>query len=179
MRNPWRTLNSRLVYENAWIRVTEDQVLRPDGMPGIYGVVDIAPSVGILALNTANEVALVGQWRYTRKRFCWELPLGGSKDSDADLQQAAQRELREETGYEAAEWRKLGVIDSIIGVTTERATFFLARDLRYVGGQQDPEEEIVVRWVPFAQALEMVECDEITEAVSVSALLRAERLLRS
>jgi 8-oxo-dGTP pyrophosphatase MutT (NUDIX family) len=179
MRNPWRTLDSRLVYENPWIKVTEDRVLRPDGLPGIYGIVDIAPAVGVLALSASREVALVGQWRYTRKRFCWELPLGGSKSTDASLLQAAQRELREETGYVAEEWRQLGVLDSIVGVTTERATFFLARELRHVGSQQDPEEEIVVRWVPFDEALEMVDRDEITEAVSVAALLRAERLLRS
>ncbi len=178
MKNPWRTLDSRLVYENPWIRVTEDQVIRPDGMPGIYGVVDIAPSVGVLAVNASQEVALVGQWRYTRNRYCWELPVGGSKSTDTDILQAAQRELREETGYEAAQWQQLGVIDTVIGVTTERATFFRARELRHVGSQQDPEESITVRWAPFTEALDMVYREEITEAISVVALLRGERLIR-
>lgn len=178
MKNPWRTLSSRLIYENPWFRVTEDQVIRPDGEPGIYGIVDLAPSVGVLALNDNGEVALVGQWRYTRQRYCWELPVGGSKATDADMLCAAQRELREETGYEAAEWRQIGVLDSIVGATTERATLFLAHRLRHVGSQQDPEEAITVRWVPFAEALEMVHRDEITEAISVAALLRGARLIQ-
>ena len=58
--NPWRTKSSRVAYENAWIRVREDHVIRPDGGPGIYGVVEIRPSAGIVALNERDEVALVG-----------------------------------------------------------------------------------------------------------------------
>lgn len=177
MKNPWRTLSSRLIYENPWFRVVEDQVIRPDGQPGIYGIVDLAPSVGVLAINERQEVALVGQWRYTRKRYCWELPVGASKPSDGSMLAAAQRELREETGLEAAEWTEIGVLDSIVGATTERATLFLARDLNHVGDDQDAEEEIAVRWVPLTTALEMVHRNEITECISVAGILRGAWLL--
>jgi hypothetical protein len=76
-RNPWKTLSSRTAYQNEWLRVREDGVLRPDGNPGIYGVVEIRPSVGILAFNAAGEIALVGQWRYTIERYSWEIVRGG------------------------------------------------------------------------------------------------------
>ncbi|MCW5963637.1 MAG: NUDIX hydrolase [Bryobacterales bacterium] len=172
MRNPWKTLSSRLIYQNPWFRVIEDQVIRPDGKPGIYGIVDLAPSVGVLALNERNEVALVGQWRYTRQRYCWELPVGASKSSDPGMLHAAQRELREETGLEASEWIEIGVLDSIVGATTERATLFLARGLVQRDDAQDAEEQISVRWVPLHEALSMVDRHEITECISVVTLLR-------
>jgi ADP-ribose pyrophosphatase len=71
LRNPWTVESSRVVYENSWIRVREDLVIRPDGNPGIYGVVDIRPSVGVLAINDRDEAVLVGQWRYTLSRYSW------------------------------------------------------------------------------------------------------------
>lgn len=172
MQNPWKTLSSRLIYQNPWFRVIEDQVIRPDGEPGIYGIVDFAPSVGVLALNERNEVALVGQWRYTRQRYCWELPVGASKPTDPTMLDAAQRELREETGLEAADWLEIGVLDSIVGATTERATLFLARELMQGDDSQDPEEQISLRWVTLQEALSMVDRHEITECISVVALLR-------
>ncbi|MGH9652454.1 MAG: NUDIX hydrolase, partial [Bryobacteraceae bacterium] len=61
MNNPWKTLASRIAYENRWIRVREDEVVRPDGGAGIYGVVEIRPSVGIVAMNDRKEIVLVGQ----------------------------------------------------------------------------------------------------------------------
>ncbi len=176
MKNPWQTLSTRQIYENPWFRVREDQVIRPDGNPGIYGVVEFADSVGVVALNENGEIALVGQWRYTRNRNTWELPIGSSKTADGDMLRAAQRELREETGVEAESWERIGVLDCIVGATTERATLFLARDLKQGEAQPDPEEAIVVRWVPMAEAVDMVMRDEITECISVAAILRAEKL---
>ena len=176
MKNPWQTLSTRQIYENAWFRVREDQVIRPDGNPGIYGVIEFADSVGVVALNANGEIALVGQWRYTRNRNTWELPIGSSKQSDGGMLGAAQRELREETGLAAERWDRIGVLDCIVGATTERATLFLARDLKQGDAQPDPEEAIVVRWVPLAEAVAMVMRDEITECISVAAILRAEKL---
>src|SRR5690349_11954310 len=95
-RNPWQTLHSRTVYQNAWIRVREDQVTRPDGTPGIYGVVELKPSIGVVVLNDADQIALVGQWRYVHGRFSWEIPTGGSCVGDETILDAARRELVEE-----------------------------------------------------------------------------------
>src|SRR5580658_7831539 len=91
-QNPWKTIESRTAYENAWLRVREDQVIRPDGKPGIYGVIEIRPSVGVVALNERDEIVLVGQWRYTLNRYSWEIPRGGSRADETDMQQAAERE---------------------------------------------------------------------------------------
>lgn len=171
-RNPWKTLTSRTAYENAWLRVREDEVLRPDGKPGIYGVVEIRPSIGVLAFNEKNEVALVGQWRYTLNRYTWEIVRGGSSEGETDLMAVARRELQEETGFDASAWEAWGSADVCNGVTTDVQHFFVARDLRWVGTHQDEVEEIETVWRPFEQAVEMVRSGEITEVCSVALILR-------
>src|SRR3712207_1206300 len=75
-RGPWRVLSSRLVYENPWIHVREDQVLRPDGSPGIYGVVEMSAAVGVVALGAGQRAYLVGQYRYATDRDSWEIVAG-------------------------------------------------------------------------------------------------------
>lgn len=169
--NPWRMLRTKIVYENPWIRVREDQVIRPDGKPGIYGVVEIRPSVGIVVLNERNEIALVGQWRYTLNKYSWEIPTGVSNPQE-DVLATAKRELREETGLIAEEWTPLGTIDNCNGVTTDVATLFLARSLKQGSDDPDPEEQISVRWIKLAKAIEEVMNDGITESVSVGGILR-------
>src|SRR5215472_943715 len=96
--NPWITLDRRLVYENSWIAVREDRVLRPDGQPGIYGVVHFKNrAVGVLPVDDEGRVWLVGQHRYPLDIYSWEIPEGGCPESET-LEETAHRELREETG---------------------------------------------------------------------------------
>src|SRR5689334_22206343 len=109
-RNPWKTLQSRIMYQNAWLRVREDHVVRPDGNPGIYGVVEIRPSVGVLAFNENRELAIVGQWRYALGRYSYEIVRGGTAEGESDMLAAAKRELREEAGYEAEHWEQFGSV---------------------------------------------------------------------
>jgi 8-oxo-dGTP pyrophosphatase MutT (NUDIX family) len=172
-RNPWQTRSSRIVYENAWLRLREDAVLRPDGQAGIYGVVELRPSVGVIALNAHREIVLVGQWRYPLGRYSWEMPRGGSMPGESDLEAVARRELREETGVEARHWESLGAVDVNNGVTTDVEHLFLATDLESGEAHQDPEEEIELRWAPFDEAVQMILRGEITEVCTVAAILLA------
>ncbi len=170
--NPWTTLRSRIAYSNAWLRIREDEVLRPDGQPGLYGVVEIRPSIGVLAFNDAGEVALVGQWRYPIGRYSWEIVRGGSSEGETDMLSVARRELREETGYDAAQWSPLGSVDVCNGVTSDVQHLFVARELEFSGVHQDPVERIETRWVAFDQVVRMALDGEITEVCSVAAVLR-------
>lgn len=174
--NPWRQLSSRNAYTNNWINVREDQVIRPDGLPGIYGVVEVRPSVGIVALNTREEIVLAGQWRYTVDRYSWEIPRGGSMPGESDMLAVAKRELAEEAGVDAAEWVPLGTVDVGNGILDDVQHLFLARDLTPVHAHQDPEEQITVAWRPFADAVAMALGGEITEVCSVAAILKTKLL---
>lgn len=177
-RNPWKTLSSRIAYENPWIRVREDKLLRPDGGPGLYGVVEIRPSIGVVALNDNDEVALIGQWRYTVNRYLWELPRGGSDPGETDMLAVAQRELAEEAGVAADHWQSLGSVDVCVGVTDDVQHLFLATGLRPAHGHPDPEEELTLAWRPFPDVVAMVMNGEITEVCSVAAILKVALLRR-
>ena len=176
--NPWKTLATRAVYADPWLRLREDTVVRPDGQEGIYAVVEMRPSVGIVALNDADEGALVTQWRYPLGRMSVEIPTGGSEASDPGVLAAARRELREETGLTARSWLELGFVDNSNGVTTDTAHMFLATGLEAGADAQDPEEQIILRWTPFGHAVEKVLAGSITESVSVAAILKVEVLRR-
>lgn len=179
LRSPWKTLSSRVAYENAWIRVREDQVIRPDGNPGVYGVVEIRPSVGIVALNERDEIVLVGQSRYSVNRYSWELPRGGSRKGETDMLAVAKRELAEEAGILAENWISLGPVDVCNGVADDVQTLFLATGLTVTGTEHDPEEDITVVWHPFAEAVRMVMDGRITEVCSVAAILKVAWLKRA
>ena len=101
LESPWHRRSRQLVYENPWVSVLHDEVDRPDGRPGIYGVIHfLNHAVAIVAIDEQDRVVLVGQWRYTLDAYSWELPEGGVPPDETPLA-GAQRELREETGVEA------------------------------------------------------------------------------
>ena len=175
-KSPWTTTSSRTVYENKWISVREDEVIRPDGNPGIYGVVFIRPSVGVLAMNERDEVVLVGQWRYSVDRYSWELPRGGSYPGEPEMLDVARRELAEETGVIAANWAFLGTVDNGNGVANDVQSLYLATDLTYTEKNLDPEEDIVVQWKPFDEVLDMAMSGGITEVCSLAAIFKVALL---
>jgi 8-oxo-dGTP pyrophosphatase MutT (NUDIX family) len=136
-------------------------------------------STGIVVINDKDEVALVGQWRYTHNKYSWEIPTGGFSPSDRDALDAAKRELKEETGIVADRWTPLGSIDNSNGATTDVAHLFLAQDLSYEDSHQEAEEQIETKWIPFAEAVEFVMNGEITESCSVAAILKVDRIRHS
>ena len=170
-RNPWVRKHRETVYGNDWIEVWHDDVTRPDGGPGIYGVVHFRlQAVGVVALDAQDRVLLVGQYRYTLDRFSWEIPEGGSPQ-DEDPMVGAQRELAEETGISAAHWRELIRFTISNSVTDEAGIMYLATDLTLGEPNPDATEELAVRWVRFEQALVMVETGIIHDVMTQVALL--------
>ncbi|HEX8501271.1 MAG TPA: NUDIX hydrolase [Pyrinomonadaceae bacterium] len=167
--NPWEKVSTRVVYDNPWIRVREDEVVRPDGLPGIYGVVHFKNlAVGVLAVED-GMLYLVGQYRYPLERYSWEIPEGGCPEGDDPLG-AAQRELEEETGLRARRWTKMGEAHLSNSVSDELAVWFLAEGLEQ--GERRPEgtEKLQVRRVSLKEAWAMVGSGEITDAISLLAI---------
>lgn len=162
----------RVAYENPWITVWHDEVDRPDGSPGIYGVVHFANlAAGVVAIDANDRVVLVGQHRYTLDAWSWEIPEGGVPDGETPLG-GAQRELREETGVEARTWHELGRVDLSNSISDERAVLFLATELVHGAASPDPTEALEVRWVPFDEALAMTLDGRISDVMSVAAIQR-------
>ncbi|MCP5334382.1 MAG: NUDIX hydrolase [Oceanospirillaceae bacterium] len=170
---PWKRLTTRPVYDNPWLTIEEDQVLKPNGQPGIYGKVLFKNrAVAILPVDGEYNLYLVGQSRYMQGRFSWEVPKGGAP-RDEDLLACAQRELNEETGLQAENWLTLMTdVDVSNSVTDELAYVYLATGLTQ--GQSCPEdsEDISVRKVSLAAALHMCLQGEITCLLSIAAILR-------
>jgi 8-oxo-dGTP pyrophosphatase MutT (NUDIX family) len=174
--NPWSTLSSREVYDNAWIRVVDHEVLNPRGNPGIYGTVHFKNlAIGVVPLDRQGCTFLVGQYRYPMGRYSWEIPEGGgAKDVDPLL--SAQRELSEETGLTAGRWQMLLEMDLSNSATDEHAICFLAWDLTQGKAHPEEDEQLTIRRLPFVTAFGMVERGEITDAMSVAAILKVQLL---
>jgi ADP-ribose pyrophosphatase len=169
--NPWQTLSSREVYENAWIKVRHDEVRRPDGQPGIYGMVHFKNrAIGILPMDETGHTWLVGQYRYTLDEYSWEIPEGGCPQDEQPLA-AAQRELLEETGLVAEAWQLLGRAHLSNSVSDEEAYYYLATGLTQQAAQPEGTEQLFVKRVAFSEAVHMVQAGEITDALSVIAIL--------
>jgi 8-oxo-dGTP pyrophosphatase MutT (NUDIX family) len=169
---PWRRHTRRLAYENDWITVWHDVVTRPDGGSGIYGVVHSANlAAGVVVLDDADRVLLVGQHRYTLDEYSWEIPEGGVPPGEAPLE-GIQRELREETGVTASEWRELARLHLSNSIADEAAIVFAGRLSAEGPPDPEPTEQIEIRWSPFEEVLAMTLDGRITDAMSVVGIQR-------
>jgi 8-oxo-dGDP phosphatase len=175
--NPWTTHSIEERYNNNWIRITHREVTNPSGGPGIYGVVHFKNvAIGIVPVDQDGYTWLVGQYRYTLNQYHWEIPEGGCPQGESYLE-AAQRELLEETGITAQTWIPLLETHLSNSVTDEYGVCFVARDLSFGPSHPEETESLEVRRVPLATAIDMVMQGEITDALSMMALLKAGRLL--
>jgi 8-oxo-dGTP pyrophosphatase MutT (NUDIX family) len=169
--NPWTTLESRPIYENPWIAVREDQVLRPDGHLGIYGVVHFKnKAIGVLPVDDDGHVWLVGQHRYPLDAYSWEIPEGGGPEGEAP-EETARRELREETGLIAGRIEFLGRSHLSNSVSDEVAYLFRATELTHGPSEPEGTERLQVRRFDWATAWSMLQEGRITDSMSVIALL--------
>ena len=175
--NPWKTISSAVVYQNDWITVREDQVTRPDGKPGIYGVVETRVACGVVALAPNNEVYLVGQYRYPTECYSWEIIEGGAEKGEPPIE-AIKRELQEEAGLTATEWTQLGPMIQLSNChSSELAVCFLARGLSEVSAAPEGTELLQVKRVSLNEAVEMCADGRITDALSIIGIARATKTL--
>lgn len=179
-RGPWTVRAERNVYENPWIKVSEYDVLRPDGSPGLYGVMQPKfIAVGVVPVFENGDTLLVGQHRFALDEFSWECPEGGGA-KDADLLDTARRELAEETGWRALEYREICSFDVSNSVTNEAAVGYLATGLEPGSPNRDPgEADMEVRRLPFHEAYAMAMSGAIRDGFSIIMLSQAAHLART
>jgi ADP-ribose pyrophosphatase len=175
--NPWKTLDSSVVYENNWIQVVHQNVINPSGGQGIYGTVNFKNiAIGIVPLDHEGNTWLVGQYRFPLNEYSWEIPEGGSPEGEDELT-TAQRELKEETGLIAHKWTLISKLHTSNSVCNEVAYIFLAEDLSQSESQPEETEQLAIKKIPFKEAFQMVLEDKITDSMSVAGILKVAHRL--
>jgi len=166
-----RRLSTRVVYENRWMRVREDQVRRADGSDGVYGVVEKPDFALIVPLADDGGLWVVEEFRYpVGERFC-EFPQGSWEDRpDAHPDLLARSELREETGLQAASLRRLGHLYEAYGFSNQGFDVWLATGLREGRADRSPEEQgMRARKLDRAEWNAMIAGGRVKDAPSVAA----------
>ncbi len=172
---PWKTLSSRPIYQNPWMSLREDIAEMPDGRTTLYGVATFGNCVGVVPFLDGDRILLVRQYRYVQKEARWEIPTGGVKEGES-LEEAAQRELQEETGYRAERLTWVSSYYTSKCICDETAHLYIGEGLSPVRHTPDETEFIEVGAFPFARAVEMVIGCQIMDSMSVIAILHAARL---
>ena len=172
---PWKTISSRMVYENPWMRLREDIAEMTDGRTTIYGVVVFGDCVGVLPFVDQDHVLLVRQYRYVQgETHRWEMPTGGIKEGE-NLEQAAQRELAEEAGYHAGRLIHISSYYTSKCICDETAHLYIGKDLTPTEAAPDDTEFLERRVFLFDKAFRMALDGEIMDSMSVMALLLTAR----
>jgi len=170
-------LDSTQVFKGRLLDVRRDRVSLPDGSEGVREYVVHPGAVVVIAVQDDARLLFERQYRYPLRRAFLELP-AGKIDPGEDILATAIRELLEETGYSAAEWRHLGVMHPCIGYSDERIEIFLARGLtRESAPQLDHGEFLDVLSLSLEEALAAVRSGEITDAKTITALFWAEKVI--
>jgi 8-oxo-dGTP pyrophosphatase MutT (NUDIX family) len=177
---PWKAGTERVAFENAWIRVTDQEAIAPTGRPARYGLVRFKNlAVAVLPLHDDGSVTLVGQHRFPNADYSWELPEGGAP-LDEDPLEGAKRELAEETGLVAAEWREVLRTQLSNSVTDERMIGYLATGLTQAAEtpKADDTEALTLVRAPFREALDAAMDGRLADMLTVAMLLRGYHMAR-
>ena len=168
----WKTLDSKVVYDNPWITLREDRVINPGGGENDYSHIHFKKTaIGIVPLDADGNTWIVGQDRYTLGEYSWEVPMGASEEGEEPLE-TAHRELKEETGLTAGSMKQLMKLHTSNSITDEVGYVFVAEQLKVGETNFDEMEVLDVRKLPLEDVVAMIGRGEMTDAISVAAILR-------
>ena len=175
--NPWKIISDDEMYNNNWIKLNHYNVINPNGGEGVYGKVHFKNiAIGIIPIDEKNNTWLVGQYRFPLNKYSWEIPEGGCPLNENPLD-AAKRELLEETGFVAEDWKQILTLHLSNSVTDEFSIIYIARNLKQFKAQPEETELLQIKKIKIEETFKMIENNEITDAVSVAALQRLELLI--
>lgn len=173
-RGPWKIVSSREIYRDPWIAVQVDDVIRPDGKPGIHSIIHLKPGVCVLAMDADRNVYLTEEFHYGVGRVTLEGVSGGCESDEVPID-TARRELREELGIVATRWSDLGAIDPFTANVVSPTRLYLAEELTFVETAHEGTELIRCVKLPLAEAMRRLDAGEITHSPTCVLLLKAWR----
>ncbi len=173
--NPFKLISTEIKYQNRWISVREDKVIRPGGSEGIFGIVTMLPGSTVLAINDKKQIILTREFKYGADQYSSEVISGGISEGETPLD-AAKRELEEEVGYTAEKWIDAGVVNPFPTVVNSPNYMFIAMNLVKSTENPDEGEVITHRWIALDEAYKMVLSSEIIHAASAMLIYRAHIL---
>jgi 8-oxo-dGTP pyrophosphatase MutT (NUDIX family) len=174
--DPWTVKAVSRPFENDWFAIDAHTVIHPGGAEGTYSVIRARRlAVGVLPIDAAGRVHMVGQWRFPLGRYSWEMPEGGADPGETPLA-CARRELAEETGLSAGLFQHILEMDLSNSLSDERAVIFLATDLMAGEARPDATEVLRRRTSPFLEVLARVADGRIRDSMTVAAVLRAHHM---
>jgi ADP-ribose pyrophosphatase len=174
-----KLLKSEVVFQGKVFSITSDDVVEPSGVKVHRYIMRHTGSVVVMCIDESKaepRVLLIRQYRHAAQKFLWELP-AGRIDEGEDALTAAQRELAEETGYTAREWKQVLFYYPSPGFMDETHALFLARDIQKGKARPEEDEFITPRWVPISQAIDWVMSGKIPDAKTIAGVLWMARKL--
>jgi 8-oxo-dGTP pyrophosphatase MutT (NUDIX family) len=165
---PFEVQDTRIAYENPWIKVREDKILRKNGKEGIYGYLEVSESVCIVAVDEAGRICLVESYRHPFNAWFWELPGGGGEGEE--LISASKKELKEETGITATKWTKLGRGRVCNGLSSEWQTNVLAAELEFGDFVQTEDETRARKFITIEELDAMINNGDFADNQSITAI---------
>jgi ADP-ribose pyrophosphatase len=169
----------RHVYDGRVVHLRIERVALPNGQTVDLELIRHQGASAVAAVDADGRVTLIRQYRHAAGGYIWELPAGILSDAEETPVACAERELREETGLTAREWRPLGSIVTTPGFTDERIHLFLARGLEQGEHARDHDEVIAeVRTIPLGDALTMIRRGDIVDGKTVAGLYLAADAIR-
>ena len=176
---PFEVLSSQQIYSSKWCGLRRDQLLLPDGSPQEYHIVEIPDAVAVVPLTSAGQIVLIGQYRYPHGKTHWEIPAGRMLDAEPP-EEAARREVREETGYVPGRFEALPGFYAANGISAHWAHLFVAHDCWREGDPEpEPSERIMVKLFERAEVERLLDAGKIEDAFTALALLYWLRRSRS
>jgi len=172
-KGPWQVIGSKTVYQNPWMTVREDSVIRPDGQPGIFGVATLLPGVSVLPITDDGYAYMTEEYRYAIERRSMETASGGM-EAGASALETAKKELKEETGLIATEWLDCGMVDPLTSIVSVPQHLFIAKGLTQGEPSSEGTEVITMHKIKLDDLYKMVVDGTITYAPTCVLILRAQ-----
>ena len=176
-KNNWKTVSSEIVHENPWYKIQKDNVVLPNGENGEYFIVQTGESVFVVPVKN-EKIIFVKQYRYVFDEWFLELPGGGVGENE-DIKKTAEKELREEIGYNTRDIKDVGTFTPLSGLIQETSHVFVARDLEFIGQELEASEEgAEIVEIEIEEAYNMIEHGEIVDGQTIASLIIAKKYIK-